>query len=922
VVTPAEKADVAAAVARVKAGACSRCGECDGSCSQNLHISWLLRAAYVENHRLMPFETQPHLRYFDLHPERFTALCADCTQVTCRCPYGIDIPRDIGRVHGLMVDLLRRGRAVASPKVPEPRAPYAAALAGWDRDEVERPGWIPACRLSLQNTGSASWVMPPPYPFVSLEVTEHGVPRHELALRSDIGPDMPCMFAFPLAIGAPTDGFRLALLVRDRDSHEITHRIELGGIPESAGSPYALSYRGHTIQATLGRGAACEAEVEIRNDSVVPWCCDDPVPDTLHLAVWTDGEYAGGGRLPAVVEPGQSVRVPVTFTMPDRLGAVLVKLDMVHQNVAFFESRGVAPLRLRVVAGGAVSGRIGAPDPTGPTGLAPEWPEYDAAYLAHRLPASVPPGARLGVWVRLENTGSFTWDVNTIGGARQISVAAHINDRFAGGVALLQPVPPGGRADVHLAMEAPARAGNYEVEIGLVHEGVAFFKARGVAPLMAPLKVVGKSVAEGSRAFEVMRERNSWFYQPSSGITVAADGGSYPAMVTRARGCHLWDGTGRRVIDYTMGWGCALLGHAYEPVQKAVRAALDDGATVPMPYPLEAEVTEMLCADIPCAESVVFGKNGSDVCTVAVRLARTITGRTTVLHCGWHGWQDWCIESLGIAATGVPAPPHPRTHRFRFNDLADFQRLLGLYGHDLAAVMLEPSGPAGEQPYGVGGDVQPDFLRHVAEQARAAGALVIFDEIITGFRVPGGSVQAATGVIPDLACFGKALANGLPLAALVGRREVFGAMPRAFYGPTFKGELYALAAARAALLAYRDKPVAKTVDRAGRRLKGTLERLIRDMDIPAVVHGPNFRFGVFFQDPDPHRQLVLKTLYMQELLKGGVVPYNTLMLPSFAHDDAALRETEAVCTRALERIRRALDAGDLHAVLEIPLVVR
>jgi glutamate-1-semialdehyde 2,1-aminomutase len=254
-------------------------------------------------------------------------------------------------------------------------------------------------------------------------------------------------------------------------------------------------------------------------------------------------------------------------------------------------------------------------------------------------------------------------------------------------------------------------------------------------------------------------------------------------------------------------------------VQQAIVAAMGCAPVVPLPHPLEVEVTRILVEDIPCAEMAIFGKNGSDVCTVAARVARVSTGRPVILFSGYHGWQDWWVEQAGFAATGVPERPRPLIHRFRFNDLEDFTRLYAAHRHELAAVMLEPSGPA-ESVGRPLQDADRDFLAALAAMTREAGALLIFDEIMTGFRYPGGSVQKATGVVPDLACLGKALGGGMPLSAFVGRAHILRrAMEHTHSGPTYRGEVYSLAAARAALEIYRREPVADHVWRFGTQLR-------------------------------------------------------------------------------------------------------
>ena len=414
---------------------------------------------------------------------------------------------------------------------------------------------------------------------------------------------------------------------------------------------------------------------------------------------------------------------------------------------------------------------------------------------------------------------------------------------------------------------------------------------------------------------------NPWYYQPTRGVDGATGGEpAFPLFVSRASGYHIWDLMGRQYIDYVMGWGCALLGYAPAAVQRAIAAELDSAAVVPFPHPREMEVARMLTEDIPCAEMVVFGKNGSDVCTVAARLARVFTGRRTLLFCGYHGWQDWWMEQLGFAATGVPEHPQRLIHRFLFNDLADFRRLFEEHRADLAGVMLEPAGPV-EGVQGPSHDADAAFLAAVRDLTREAGALLIYDEIMTGFRYPGGSVQAATGVVPDLACLGKALGGGLSLSALVGRTRIMErAMGSTAYGPTFKGEVYPFAAACAALEIYRREPVAEHVWRFGQRLKEGMISLAFDHGVAATSVGPPFRTTLAFTEPNPERLRLKRTLYQQELLRAGINTYNGFMLPSYIHDDAALEATLAAVDRALGKLAAAERSNDFERYIEIPLL--
>jgi glutamate-1-semialdehyde aminotransferase len=481
-------------------------------------------------------------------------------------------------------------------------------------------------------------------------------------------------------------------------------------------------------------------------------------------------------------------------------------------------------------------------------------------------------------------------------------------------------VHPGERVTVYFPLRLPCSIGAHELQLELVEQQVTLFTDQGVEPLKLILWVDPAPVSRSAVLYEAAARIAPWYYQPTQGVGHSVDGRNFPLFISRAKGCYVWDLEGRQYVDYIMGWGCALLGYAEERVQEAVREALDMAAVVPLPHPLEIEVAQMLTQDIPCAEMVVFGKNGSDVCTVAARLARVFTGKHTILYSGYHGWQDFWAEQAGFPATGIPDRQERLIHPFKFNDLSDFMRLYQRYRHDLAAVMLEPSGP-GESIQGPVHDADREFLAGLAQATQDAGALLIYDEIITGYRYPSGSVQRATGVIPDLTCLGKALSAGMPLSALVGRAHIFQrSMHNTHYGPTFRGEVYSLAAAKAAIQIYRREPVAEYVWDYGIRLQQGINRLCQHLGIAAACMGPPFRMALAFQEPDAERLRLKRTLCQQELLRAGVITYNGVILPSYAHDDEVLHMTLEAVGLALEKVGTATREDAFHRYLEIPLL--
>jgi glutamate-1-semialdehyde aminotransferase len=374
-----------------------------------------------------------------------------------------------------------------------------------------------------------------------------------------------------------------------------------------------------------------------------------------------------------------------------------------------------------------------------------------------------------------------------------------------------------------------------------------------------------------------------------------------PAFVARARGSHVWDVDGHEYIDYPMALGAVTLGHAYPAVNEAVTRQLADGVSFSVSHPLEVELAEALTEILPGADMVRFGKNGSDATSGAVRAARAITGRDVIVCCGYHGWQDWYIATT-TRARGIPRAVRELTVPFNYNDLAGLERVLAEHHGRVAAVILEPVGVVAPAP---------GFLEGVRDLAHRAGALLIFDEIVTGFRLALGGAQEMFGVIPDLACFGKGMGNGFPIAAVVGRRDLMEVFDQIFFSFTFGGEAVSLAAALATLREMCDKPVIAHLWRQGQRLRDGFNALARaaglERHTECVGYPP--RTVITFSDPAGGDPAVLKTLFLQEAIRRGVLLGGGMNV-SFSHDDDDVATTLAAYEAALGVVAEAVRAGD------------
>ncbi|MDD2859397.1 MAG: aminotransferase class III-fold pyridoxal phosphate-dependent enzyme, partial [Candidatus Nanopelagicales bacterium] len=253
--------------------------------------------------------------------------------------------------------------------------------------------------------------------------------------------------------------------------------------------------------------------------------------------------------------------------------------------------------------------------------------------------------------------------------------------------------------------------------------------------------------------------------------------GAAPLFAQRARGSRMWDVDGHEYVDLVSSLGAVVLGYGDEEIAEAVVRQLADGVTLSLSHPLEEQVAAQLVDLIPCAEMVRFAKNGTDATSAAIRLARAATGRDHVIACGYHGWQDWFIGST-TRHLGVPDATRALTHAVPYNDITAIERVIAEVPSGIAALIMEPMTSS-----------FPDagYLEAVRELTTRHGIVLVFDEMLTGFRLAPGGAQELFGVTPDLAAFGKGLANGFPLSAIVGRRDLMMLMESIFFSGTYGG---------------------------------------------------------------------------------------------------------------------------------------
>lgn len=388
--------------------------------------------------------------------------------------------------------------------------------------------------------------------------------------------------------------------------------------------------------------------------------------------------------------------------------------------------------------------------------------------------------------------------------------------------------------------------------------------------------------------------------------------GVSPHFIVRGDGSHVWDVDRNEYVDFVNGLAAVTLGYNDPDVTEAVERQLRDGVTFSLAHPLEVEVAERIVEMVPSAEMVRFGKNGSDATTGAIRLARAYTGRDEIAACGYHGWHDWYIGSTA-RDLGVPASTRALTHTFAYNDLGSLEAVLKERRDRIAAVILEPMNI--EYP-------NDGFLEGVRDLAHEHGALLIFDETITGFRYSIGGAQELFGVTPDLSTFGKGLANGFPVSAVVGRADVMKLMEEVFYSFTFGGETLSLAAAAAVLDKLTREPVLDTIAMRGGQVLDRVGKSIVDHDLTSVlsISGHPSWSILSFRDVGDYTSFDVKTLFLQEMFARGVLIISSHNM-SYAHTDADVDALVSAYDEVLTVLRDAISTGDLIGQLRCdPLV--
>jgi len=385
-----------------------------------------------------------------------------------------------------------------------------------------------------------------------------------------------------------------------------------------------------------------------------------------------------------------------------------------------------------------------------------------------------------------------------------------------------------------------------------------------------------------------------------------------PHSIVRGKGARVWDVDGNEFVDWGMGLTSVLLGHAYEPIIEVIKKELDNGVNFIRPSFIEAEFAEQVIEQIPSAQMVKFSKNGSNATTSAVKLARAYTGKEIILRCfdqPFFSIDDWFIGNTDISS-GVTEASKAGTRNFKYNDIEDLKETIEKYKEDgIACIIMEPA--ATEEP-------NEGYLQQVRDICTKKGIVLIFDEVVSGFRFHPKGVQFLYGVTPDLSTFGKTMANGYSISALVGKKEIMelGGLEhkkeRVFLlSTTYGGETHHLRAAQKTIeiLNSNDYEVTKYVWSVGKKIKEAYNNIVKSLGLKnfTSMQGIDCRPYFYFKDN------YMRTLFAQEMIKHGILLQS--IIPSYSHRDSEISQTIEAFEKSLKVLSYAIESNKVRELL-------
>lgn len=394
---------------------------------------------------------------------------------------------------------------------------------------------------------------------------------------------------------------------------------------------------------------------------------------------------------------------------------------------------------------------------------------------------------------------------------------------------------------------------------------------------------------------------------------------NWPAYFKKARGIEIVDLDGNKFLDFSiMGVGSCILGYADPDVNRAVKKVIDEGSMATLNSPEEVELTELLLKLHPWAGMARFTRTGGEAGAIAVRIARAFSKKDKVAICGYHGWHDWYLaanladdKSLdghllpGLSPLGVPRGLLGTALTFEYNKIEQLKKIVK--DNDIGVIIMEPI--RHQEP-------QNNFLQEVRKIADKIKAVLIFDDISSGFRLNVGGIHLLYGVKPDLAILAKAMGNGFPIAAVIGKKEIMDVAQESFISTTFATERVGPAAAIATIKKLKKFKVAVHINKIGKMIWKGWEQLAKKNDLDITVTGPSSLVNFVFNYPNAPQ---IKTLFIQEMLKRGFLAYGTVYI-SFAHKEIHVKKYLRNLDNVFSLIRKALDNDNVDTLLEGPVM--
>lgn len=386
---------------------------------------------------------------------------------------------------------------------------------------------------------------------------------------------------------------------------------------------------------------------------------------------------------------------------------------------------------------------------------------------------------------------------------------------------------------------------------------------------------------------------------PSASQTLSKNPGQYvigvtPVAIKKGQGAYVWDNEGKKYLDLILALGPMVFGYANKKIDAAVKKQIALGTIYSLPSEKEYELAMLLKSVVPCAEMSRFLLGGNEATSGAIRLARQVTGRDHIAKCGYHGFQDWSICTKAGRNNGVPTTLKSLTHDFVYNDPGSLEKIFADHPNQIAAVILEPV--SAEKP-------TDHFLEKVKEIAHRHGAVLIFDEMVTGFRWAIGGAQEYFGVVPDLACFGKAVSGGYPLSVISGKAKYMSRMDEIFVSTTFGGYLLGLVAAIETIkLMKQKKNVQRYMHNLGEYFITGFNAIASDSKLPISLtgYGPHPLLKIAIADDYTAR--VLKSYLYQEFHQRGIL-FSSSMMIGYIHTKKQIDEVLSV----FKKIARSLE---------------